>query len=115
MRGVVILNHGIFTARFCGKRKQRFGWYSEPGLAAPEAGLAAPEPRLPARAVEPSVTDPEPAGDAPGSATPFVGGRAITSSAFGVTHADMPDALLGDVECAHVMWFSLDGVAFRSR
>ena len=91
------------------------GLSAEPGLAAPEAGLAAPEPRLPARAVEPSVTDPEPAGDAPGSATPFVGGRAITSSAFGVTHADMPDALLGDVECAHVMWFSLDGVAFRSR
>ena len=48
-------------ALFCGKQKTRFAWYSEPGLAAPEAGLAAPEPRLPARAVEPSVTDPEPA------------------------------------------------------
>ena len=41
-------------------------------------------------------------------------GRAITSSAFGITHTGMPDALIGDVECVRVMWSSFDGVAFRS-
>ena len=85
------------------------GLAAEPGLAAPESGLAAPEPRLPA-AVEPSATDPEPAGDAPASVTPFVGVPLLA-----VPHAGMLDALLGDVECARVVWISFDEVAFRSR
>lgn len=44
-------------------------------------------------------------------------GRPITiaSTAFSITHGGIPDALLGDVGCARVMWFSFDGVAFRSR
>ena len=74
----------------------------------------AAEPGLAALAVKPPARDPEPAGDAPSSATPFLG-RVITSSAFRITHAGMPHALFGDVEFATVMWFCFDGVGFRSR
>ena len=110
----VIINHGICTARFCGKRKPRFAWYIEPGLAAPEAALAAPEPRLPAPAVEPSTTDPEPAGDAPAYATPFVGVPLLAVPSVSL--------MLACQMLSSAMWivrascgFLFDGVAFRSR
>ena len=90
------------------------GFATEPGMAAPVAGLAASEPRLPAPAVEPSATDAEPAGHRRcNNVSHSIHGHAITSSAFGITYAGMPDALLVDVECARVMWFSFDGVALR--
>ena len=92
-------------------RRSTLSWGVEPVVA--ERGLAA-EPGLAALAVKPSARDPEPAGDAPSSATPFLG-RVITSSAFRITHAGMPHALFGDVEFATVMWFCFDGVGFRSR
>ena len=122
-RGTFIINNGICTARFrptpsrdvesVGDERELAG---EPGMAAPVAGLAASEPRLPAPAVEPSATDAEPAGRRRcNNVSHSIHGHAITSSAFGITHAGMPDALLVDVECARVMWFSFDGVALRSR
>ena len=41
--------------------------------------------------------------------------HAITGSDFRITHAGMSDTLLGDVECARVMWFSFEGVVFCPR
>ena len=93
----------------------RLSWGVDPVVT--DGGFAT-EPGMAAPAVEASATDAELVGDAPASATPFVGVPLLAgpSLSFMLACQMLSSAMSSvQVECARVVWFYFDGVAFRSR